>query len=142
MDMDMDIDLDVNVDMDGQYGATMMQIHSEADQIRGGLGSSNAPPNNVPSANTSPQGQGSIGTYTAAERKARIARFLEKRSRRVYTKRIVYSTRKDFANSRTRIKGRFVKKEQEVPAPASASASTPTHTPAKSNTPMEINFKD
>lgn len=137
-ELDMDVDVHANVNADGQHDATMMQIYFETGQIRGGLGSSNAPPNNVPFANTSPPGQDSIGTYTAAERRARIARFLEKRSRRVYGKRVVYSIRKDFANSRTRVKGRFVKKGEEVPVPAPvpapAPAPAPVIAPANANT--------
>jgi len=71
----------------------------------------NSSPN--PYAITSPPGQGSIGAYTAEERRARIARFMEKRSRRVWTKRVKYDVRKNFADSRIRVKGRFVKKEDE-----------------------------
>lgn len=60
-----------------------------------------------------PPGQGSIGAYTAEERRTRIQRFLEKRQRRVWTKRVKYDVRKNFADSRIRVKGRFVKKEDE-----------------------------
>ena len=66
-----------------------------------------------PYAITPPPGVGSIGAYTATERRARIARFMEKRSRRVWTKRVKYDVRKNFADSRIRVKGRFVKKEDE-----------------------------
>lgn len=54
-----------------------------------------------------------IGVYSAEARKQRIARFLEKRNRRVWTKRVKYDVRKNFADSRIRVKGRFVKKEDE-----------------------------
>jgi len=40
-------------------------------------------------------------------------RFLEKRNRRVWTKKVKYDVRKNFADSRLRVKGRFVKKEDE-----------------------------
>lgn len=56
---------------------------------------------------------GFIGAYTPAERRERIARFIEKRSRRVWTKKVKYDVRKNFADSRIRVKGRFVKKEDE-----------------------------
>lgn len=56
---------------------------------------------------------GYIGAYTAAERRERIARFLAKRDRRVWTKKVKYDVRKNFADSRVRVKGRFVKKEDE-----------------------------
>jgi hypothetical protein len=55
-----------------------------------------------------------IGAYTAKERKAKIARYLEKRSERVWRKKIEYGVRKDFANSRVRVGGRFVGKRDEV----------------------------
>jgi hypothetical protein len=54
-----------------------------------------------------------IGAYSPQSRRARIERFLEKRSRRVWTKKVKYDVRKNFADSRLRVKGRFVKKEDE-----------------------------
>ena len=56
---------------------------------------------------------GWIGAYSPAARKRRIARFHGKRARRVWTKRIVHQSNKDFASTRLRVKGRFVKKEEE-----------------------------
>lgn len=40
-------------------------------------------------------------------------RFFEKRKQRVWTKKVKYDVRKNFADSRLRVKGRFVKKEDE-----------------------------
>ena len=54
-----------------------------------------------------------IGAYTVEQRKARIAEFMAKRHKRVWTKRVKYDVRKNFADSRLRVKGRFVKKEDE-----------------------------
>lgn len=54
-----------------------------------------------------------IGTYSPSARKRRIERFLEKRKRRVWAKKVDYGVRKNFADSRLRVKGRFVKKEDE-----------------------------
>ena len=54
-----------------------------------------------------------IGSYSPEARKKRIERFLEKRKRRVWAKKVDYDVRKNFANSRLRVKGRFVKKEDE-----------------------------
>ena len=54
-----------------------------------------------------------VNALTPKERRERIARFHEKRLRRVWKKRVTYSTRKNIANKRMRVKGRFVKKEDE-----------------------------
>ena len=58
--------------------------------------------------------EGWVGAYSPNSRKLRIARFLEKRNNRVWTKKVKYDVRKNFADSRMRVKGRFVKKEDEV----------------------------
>ena len=57
--------------------------------------------------------RGYIGAYSPDGRKARIDRFIEKRNKRVWTKKVKYDVRKNFADSRIRVKGRFVKKEDE-----------------------------
>jgi len=54
-----------------------------------------------------------IGKYSPASRRKRIDRFLDKRRRRIWRKRIKYDVRKNFADSRLRVKGRFVRKEDE-----------------------------
>ena len=54
-----------------------------------------------------------IGKYSPESRRKRIERFLEKRRRRIWRKRIKYDVRKNFADSRLRVKGRFVRKEDE-----------------------------
>jgi hypothetical protein len=54
-----------------------------------------------------------VGIYSPEARRKRIERFLEKRKRRVWTKKVKYDVRKNFADSRLRVKGRFVKKEDE-----------------------------
>jgi len=59
------------------------------------------------------QGQGYIGAYSPEARRQLIERFNEKRKHRVWTKKVKYDVRKNFADSRLRIKGRFVKKEDE-----------------------------
>ena len=53
-----------------------------------------------------------LGSYTPEERRKRIERFLEKRKLRVWTKRVKYDVRKNLADSRVRVRGRFVKKEE------------------------------
>lgn len=51
-----------------------------------------------------------IGIYNPTQRKALLARFAEKRKRRRYTKKVRYNCRKNLADTRVRVKGRFVKK--------------------------------
>ena len=55
-----------------------------------------------------------IGAYSPESRKMRIERFLAKRNHRVWVKKVKYDVRKNFADSRLRVKGRFVKKEDEL----------------------------
>lgn len=57
--------------------------------------------------------QGNVGAYSPESRRARIAKFLDKRQHRIWKKRVKYDVRKNFADSRLRVKGRFVKKEDE-----------------------------
>ncbi|KAG5185696.1 hypothetical protein JKP88DRAFT_262642 [Tribonema minus] len=49
-----------------------------------------------------------VGAYTRAERAARLERFHAKRARRIWRKKIKYDCRKKLADSRPRLKGRFV----------------------------------
>lgn len=65
-------------------------------------------------ATTSGSGGRKIGAYSPKSRKLRVQRFLEKRQKRVWTKKVKYDVRKNFADSRLRVKGRFVKKEDEA----------------------------
>ncbi|KAL7579299.1 hypothetical protein ACA910_013978 [Epithemia clementina (nom. ined.)] len=57
---------------------------------------------------------GWVGAYSPESRKARLERFMEKRKHRVWTQGVKYDVRKNFAESRLRVKGRFVKKEDEL----------------------------
>ncbi|CAM9375274.1 unnamed protein product [Phaeothamnion confervicola] len=56
---------------------------------------------------------GRIGIYNRAEREAILERFRHKRRRRVFRKKIRYSCRKNLADKRLRIKGRFVRMSAE-----------------------------
>ena len=53
-----------------------------------------------------------VGTITLEERRKKIHKYLEKRKRRTFSKRISYECRKRVADKRLRVKGRFVTKEQ------------------------------
>jgi len=54
-----------------------------------------------------------VGIYSPEDRRVRIERFWEKRKRRIWAKKVKYDVRKNFADSRIRVKGRFVKKLEE-----------------------------
>jgi len=56
---------------------------------------------------------GHIGGYSPDSRRRRIEKFLQKRQNRVWMKKVKYDVRKNFADSRLRVKGRFVRKEDE-----------------------------
>jgi hypothetical protein len=60
---------------------------------------------------------GRIGIYTPAERAAIIHKFNAKRARRVWNKKIRYNCRKNLADRRMRVKGRFVKRGMSGDSP-------------------------
>ncbi len=60
-----------------------------------------------------PRVPGQIGAYPPAARQKRLERFQAKRGVRMWRRKVKYNVRKDFADQRMRVKGRFVKKEDE-----------------------------
>lgn len=78
---------------------------------------------------------GRIGIYTPAERAAIIAKFNSKRTRRTWKKKIRYNCRKNLADRRMRVKGRFVKRAVEQTQNQKAvPAAVPDETVASMNT--------
>ncbi|TDH73082.1 hypothetical protein CCR75_003701 [Bremia lactucae] len=55
-----------------------------------------------------------IGSYTPTERKLRLEKFHEKRKNRTWKKSIKYDCRKKLADDRPRIKGRFVRVQENA----------------------------
>lgn len=55
-----------------------------------------------------------INSFSSPERQAKIQRYLEKKRKRTWHKKIHYSCRKKVADQRIRVKGRFVSKNQAV----------------------------
>jgi hypothetical protein len=53
---------------------------------------------------------GKIGIYNPIQRKILLAKFAEKRQRRRWGKKVRYNCRKNLADTRVRVKGRFVKR--------------------------------
>lgn len=58
-----------------------------------------------------------IGTLTEEERKQKIQKYLEKKSKRKYKGVVRYSVRKNLALSRERDQGRFVKQKNKIAFP-------------------------
>lgn len=67
---------------------------------------------------------GYVGIYSPEDRRLRIERFWEKKKRRIWAKKVKYDVRKSFADSRIRVKGRFVKKVEEEDAVVGLSGSS------------------
>ena len=60
--------------------------------------------------------EGRVGAYSREERQVRIDRFRDKKKKRVWRKQIKYDCRKRLADTRPRIKGRFVSRKEDGPS--------------------------
>ncbi|CAN6442406.1 unnamed protein product [Victoria cruziana] len=58
-------------------------------------------------------GMQKVARYNAEEKKERIQRYRSKRNQRNFNKKITYACRKTLANSRPRVRGRFVRNEEQ-----------------------------
>ncbi len=66
----------------------------------------------IPQPHPEPDPNRMVGTLTFQQRKEKIRKYLEKRKRRIWKKKICYDCRKKVADKRLRVKGRFVTREQ------------------------------
>ena len=57
---------------------------------------------------------GRIGAYTLKERRKKLERYLEKRTRRIWDRNVRYQCRKNIAVNRLRVRGRFISREEET----------------------------
>jgi hypothetical protein len=53
-----------------------------------------------------------VGQITLEERQKKVYRYIEKKRRRHYAKKVGYECRKRVADNRIRVKGRFISKEE------------------------------
>jgi hypothetical protein len=85
---------------------------------------------------------GRIGIYTPAERAAIIQKFNAKRARRVWNKKIRYNCRKNLADRRMRVKGRFVKRAVEAANSPPSSSPPPSEDENATASATEITAKE
>ncbi|KAL7451662.1 hypothetical protein ACHAWC_003484 [Mediolabrus comicus] len=85
---------------------------------------------------------GRIGIYTPAERAAIIQKFNAKRARRVWNKKIRYNCRKNLADRRMRVKGRFVKRAVEAANSPPSNSPPPTEDENATASATEITAKE
>lgn len=74
------------------YGHQSVSTASQAAILAGSLAKDGSRP------------PGYVGAYSAEQRKMRVDKFLEKRGKRVWSRKVKYDVRKNFADSRLRIK--------------------------------------
>lgn len=72
------------------------------------LSAPSSPPPLIGSDHDEEDSKITIGSYTRAERRQKIARYRAKRANRNFNRKIMYRCRKSFADNRPRVGGRFV----------------------------------
>mmetsp|Transcript_21624 Transcript_21624/g.31470 ORF Transcript_21624/g.31470 Transcript_21624/m.31470 type:complete len:238 (+) Transcript_21624:103-816(+) len=86
-------------------------------QLESGSGVTTVMPTYTPPECVNPRPDNSdnfkIGAYTKLERRALIEKFRAKKKRRVWRKQIKYDCRKRLADTRPRVKGRFVSRKEK-----------------------------
>ena len=73
---------------------------------------------------------GRIGIYTPKQRQQLLARWRAKRLRRTWRKKIRYNCRKNLADTRVRVKGRFVKRTELATIKAKSDSAAAAEAPA------------
>eukprot|EP00164_Ancoracysta_twista_P000231 GFYU01000331.1.p1 GENE.GFYU01000331.1~~GFYU01000331.1.p1 ORF type:complete len:432 (-),score=103.96 GFYU01000331.1:930-2225(-) len=91
------------------YSPVLQGQQADAPRLGASLPTSYPTPLNLGAEGDSKSPVKCIGKYTPEERKERLARFKQKRSQRVWVKKIKYACRKNLADKRPRVGGRFVK---------------------------------
>ncbi|OVA09966.1 CCT domain [Macleaya cordata] len=93
----------------------MRKVFSTGDIQKSGTSQSSRPSESTTSQHENcigHEGMKKVGRYSAEERKERIERYRSKRNQRNFTKKIKYACRKTLADSRPRIRGRFMRNEE------------------------------
>jgi len=81
----------------------------------------NVAPYNLPAAQRHNYNRnGNIGVYSPMERASLLKKFMAKRKKRRWNKVVAYECRKNLAQRRVRIKGRFIKRDPKAESSASA----------------------
>ena len=97
-----------NILMATQENHNLMQIPNDLNEML----HSNLNSNSINSELIQLHGGKRIGSLTIEERRLKVEKFLQKKKNRTWNKKISYDCRKRVADSRLRIKGRFVTKKQ------------------------------
>ncbi|PWA53491.1 zinc finger protein CONSTANS-like 5 [Artemisia annua] len=108
-----DVTCDVTTSMHVQYPLDIPQVMVSSTSIDEGTASEQSSivdvsyPLVLPAINDEKK-------FSAADREARVLRYREKRKNRKYDKKIRYASRKAYAETRPRIRGRFVKQTESA----------------------------